>query len=560
MTEQQINSNNRNELIKGGNSSTAVNLVSRGLDLIRKDRAKKILLPAKPIGEVGYYKFPEDILNRDNSSWVELGEATGEISVPEDAFVSIFMDDNKRYGLLKELKPGDVQFIHISVQPSTDPDELSFPLGLLELTLYCRDLKDYAGLSNEVVCRIANVTTLRSLSLPMSNLKEPGVQLLKPLASLERLHLYLNDDPNNCLSALASLRKLRDLHVYHFDFTNFPKLDHEGLEGIGRLNCLEHLKLEWMAISGSALKQLCNMPKLKVLDLSDTALEFTEEDADVFTNLKSVEQLFLRQTEGDEKAVEKISALPNLNTLDIEGYEITERAMKSLSTAPGLRCLRLGDPSIAEIRSWKEWQHRLKRPLPDVLPQPAQIGKTELHHLANMVGLRQLSIIETRIAADGMEALSKLPHLVELDLSSSEIESPGFEYIDRLQKLSKLSLANTKFGDQDAAWLPRLKHLRSLNIAGTDVTKEGIKHIALTASLEELNLSGLELDHSILNKLSELKQLSELELNDTNLTDSDIPALQTFKSLKWLWLSGTGITPGGIEEIKSHLSGCEVIS
>jgi Leucine-rich repeat (LRR) protein len=223
---------------------------------------------------------------------------------------------------------------------------------------------------------------------------------------------------------------------------------------------------------------------------------------------------------------DKTASPPSLGSLEITGLKRTTmgympvETLKAIAAQEKLETLDLSGCNLAQ--SDYEW-------------------------LADLRGLRVLSLHRTGIRDPGFTRLAGLRELEELDLSDNDLTQKSLPVIASLPRLRKLSLDLSEGlpDSKELAHLASLKELRTLTISlkGTD---EEWRILSTFTTLEGLDVEADRITEAGLNQLSALKDLRRLKVKpspdpwrkrDQN-PPSIAPALQLpcLESLELWWV------------------------
>jgi hypothetical protein len=183
-------------------------------------------------------------------------EVSVDPSLPQQAPVLVLLDTANDAALKKLAQYpaiGAVQIIDARRCTAGGYSALKSLPHLYKLSL------EHSSLTPAGLTAIAQCAQLRSLVLMDAGLTDATLASLKSLRYLE--HLNLNNNPkitDEGLKTLASLERLRSLHLAHTSITN------KGLETLKSLEGLRTLNVVQTAVSQKALEQLAEaMPNLR---------------------------------------------------------------------------------------------------------------------------------------------------------------------------------------------------------------------------------------------------------------------------------------------------------
>lgn len=198
----------------------------------------------------------------DDSCIEWIGEAMGEIPLPESEYVGLVFNQNVplRRRLLRELDVSSIQLLYFHNPFELIFEEFTEELGRLEkAVLNCAP-------DDEDCALLASLHGLRAVNLTESNISDQGVKLLCDNQTIESLVLSYTNVSDFGLDSLARLIDLRELDL------SLTMITDSGLEKLGTLKTLEELRLAATAISDEGLIHLLSLQKLSYLDISETAV------------------------------------------------------------------------------------------------------------------------------------------------------------------------------------------------------------------------------------------------------------------------------------------------
>jgi len=251
------------------------------------------------------------------------------------------------------------------------------------------------------------------------------------------------------LRQLARLKTLIGL-----DVSVCRELDEASFETIAECSSLVFLDAASTEISDEALLSLPKLPKLAALDL-DSCDGITDASCDVLAKLKSLRGLSLQKTAFEKNRIadsglEKLTALKNLERLNLAGNAVKNDGLKLLARFPELRevdlsILAVDDGGLAHLPAVTtlEWLNvRYSEGFGGVIITNAgikSIGKLRNLKSLNLTGARRIS----DACLSDLESLSRLE---ELNLSGSGISVAGVERLR--QSLPKCRIGSTVAGQK----------------------------------------------------------------------------------------------------------------
>ncbi|KAK7881700.1 hypothetical protein WMY93_030109 [Mugilogobius chulae] len=372
--------------------------------------------------------------------------------------------------------------------------ELFFGCPLRKFVLNC-----YPYSTNELLRQLRAFTALKHLSLVNSPLiTDSGLSVLISLVKLQ----YLN---------LASCSKLTDACLQHITGLKslcFLSLDHTKVTDTGMIcylqsapSCLSQLSLNQTAVTELTLEALTSfVPQLRVLSIKQTKVS----------------------------QVTALSQMCNLQTLSLDGTDVTETSLENLRNHPTLSSLSLIGIHVGD-------------------------GNHTLQIISGLK-LTQLTLPGRHCVTDiGMAALSNLTLLCELDLTDyTHVTDQGVSYLSSLIRLRKLSLSNTQVSDAGLPFLRGLQELQDLCLDRTAVTSRGVADLIVRLPhLQVLGLASTRVGDNVVRRgLVCCNQLVKINLSRTRITDQGLKILKRMH-LAQVNLDGTGVTLLGIANLLS---------
>ena len=275
---------------------------------------------------------------------------------------------------------------------------------------------------------------------------------------------------------------------------------------------------------------------------------------------------------------EKLSLLPNLESINLAYTKITDRALEHLIPLPNVKNLNLyyaeyvTDAGIAHLKEWKNLEHLNVR--------GSKVTSTVFEHVLEMPKLKSLDVGFSRVSDELFEVLVGLDHLErfafggnemsgvclpllkllpslrELDISGSQRTDSGLwrialtdfnlDHIVQLGQLERLNIGETSITDRGVARLAEMKNLDTLDLHSTSVTARGIAALADAdmPKLRRLRLWQAQgIDDSAVPHFLKMKNLEVLELQETSVTDAGLEQLAEMKGLKRLYVGASKVTP-----------------
>jgi hypothetical protein len=227
--------------------------------------------------------------------------------------------------------------------------------------------------------------------------------------------------------------------------------------------------------------------------------------------------------------------VPGAKGLRLEDTRVTDKGLAALRRLTGLRWLELrgspvGEEGLKHVSALKELQ---------VLDlSRSRVTDAGLKRLKGLAGLRELTLAGTPVTDSGLDALAGLTGLEYLDLSDTPVGNKGLARLKGLKELRGLRLARTRIKDGALESLRGLKALRQLDLDGTALTDAGLAPLRDLPRLHDLVLSRTRVGDAGLAHLAGLKELEDLALEGTRTTEAGLKHVAHLRSLRGVRKSG----------------------
>jgi hypothetical protein len=251
--------------------------------------------------------------------------------------------------------------------------------------------------------------------------------------------------------------------------------------------------------SNAAIAELLKLDDVRSLQLLRG--KYTADCLDTISQLKSLQDLNLKDLAVDDSGLAKLSGL---------------RALRML----GLRLAgSLTDEGLAQLK---------KMPL----------------------GTLRLSGVTDRITEKGYQELASLPELGSLSLDGDSITDESLRRLSESKTLTELTLSGKGFSDDGLKSLAAMEHLQRLTLTDERITAEGIRHLSRAPQLKALSLLGCpKIDDSVLAAVGQMPALEILAVVGGSLTDDGLAQLNALIELRWLLLKSDTITGSGLASL-----------
>lgn len=548
-------------------------------------------------------------ITEGNTKWELLGEATGDVVVPEGKLLALDVSQSgwRDLSCLSRLRPDELYKLSIpGPYPSGPmPGDSIMPhiahltgLRVFELgntRISARGLRHLSqlnfleqlyikGLRDDGLAEIAVLSSLKRLYLKEHNLSNAGLAHLAKLASLEELELTIGPINDAALAHLAKLPSLQYLMLWGDNFTdagmahlrNVPslrilhfggltKLTDKALIYLSQISNLECLNLHWNEnITDAGIVHLTKLNSLKMLDIGHSKV--TDEGLAQLAKVKSLEYLNLPDRCLNDTGLEHLAKLENLKHLNItrphfvnpdmdKDYYTDEVVIKALSNLNLLEELLVGSIGLTD----KSMPHIAKlKNLKSLSLFGCSITNNGLAELKALKSLKILNVSHGDVTISGLTRLSALPNLTNLHAHDIRRGNSALD-VSGLTKLERLDLnfkhgSTDKFMDADLVCLRKLKSLEQLQLYPHKFTDAGMVYLAELTELWGLYIGGPDFNDDALRHLAGLTRLDHLTISDGNITDKGLRHLENLKALRCLEItSRRRFTPEAIHRLRRKL-------
>lgn len=213
-----------------------------------------------------------------------MSQAVGEVHLPKGqmCYLTVSYDAAVDPSVFAKCLPNQIAVLNFDKLPITNAGlkNIEHLTGLVGLELRDTDIGD-AGLEH-----IAKVRSLECLDLDSTNITAVGVASLKPLNNMLTLSLARNPIGGSCLTVMRSFPRLRILDIKQMRLTDKSLLSLIGMNNLEDLDVSNNRD-----ITASGLSQLASLRKLRGLHIEGTDVQ--PQDASVFRNFPHLELLYI---------------------------------------------------------------------------------------------------------------------------------------------------------------------------------------------------------------------------------------------------------------------------
>ena len=355
---------------------------------------------------------------------------------------------------------------------------------------------------------MADFDHLERLVVDSVPLDDAAILPLTRISSLLQLSLIDVAATEKSLSAIRQMPNLRVLQLL-FESAN---LDGSALRHFQGMDQLEWLQIDEIdEIQPADLTSIASLTGLRKLHLI-----LSPEEAGWFPTLKGIPNLtqlevsLVRPSDGD---LDALKDLPKLDSLFIDGSNLTEAGMVTLGRLTSLNTLGLSSP--------------------DGSSHPTDAG---LAHLASLSQLKMLWIV------------------------AGDLTGPGFSQLDKLP-ISAVTLMGLQ--DRHRGLVAHLltRPITTLSLDGPGLADHWLETFGPQPTLDQLSLNHTAItDAGLASIIDRVPALFYLSLDGTAITDASLMNLATVPKLRMICAFGTNITEKGIAALHALRPNIKVLT
>jgi Leucine-rich repeat (LRR) protein len=186
---------------------------------------------------------------------------------------------------------------------------------------------------------ISEFPKLEYLALKHENLSPKDIEVIKKLPELKELWLSEYDEVSDpVFQSIADCKQLERMTV------NIEKVSPTVLSRLGDLNKLTQLKIRWIQREhAAAMPAFSQLTALEDLDIQYVGSKWPTGSLSFLKDLTSLKKLRVEGTV-DDAAVAEIAKCQSLENLELESAQITDAGLASLAQLGELKMLRIKGP------------------------------------------------------------------------------------------------------------------------------------------------------------------------------------------------------------------------
>ena len=260
-----------------------------------------------------------------------------------------------------------------------------------------------------------------------------------------------------------------------------------------------------------------------------------------------------------DKCMPYVAYLTGLNTLNLDGANISTRGLKYLIVLKSLMRLKppngLNDSGMILIGKL-----RLLKVL--YIGENNSVTDAGLKRLSNLKSLEILVLNSVRMTDKGLVVLCDVPLLRHLIIRGN-FTSDAALYLKDVPSLKSLRIDMPRFDDRGMENISHLTQLENLSTHWVeDTTDRGIAYLKNMPSLKCLDIGHAKLTDRAMLDLNKIPTLEHLHLPNVGLTDEGLKHIGQLQNLRHLWVGCSSISPLTDESLRyvGQLKNLEVLS
>lgn len=289
--------------------------------------------------------------------------------------------------------------------------------------------------------------------------------------------------------------------VKHVDASSSARFGDDELQQLALLPEIESLSLAGVGITPDQLAQLHGLTTLKSLELGP--LRVPPAALGALRKALAGCQIVVKESSDAEVARLVLAMKGKVTVATLAGDKLIDLGETAKLPADGFAVRAVNVEGIAGVDDALVARLSDLTDLESLFLARTTVTDEGVAQLASCRSLRELSLSETRISADGVGALSRLPALERLYLAGTSIGQGGVRHAASCEELTHLSLQGVQLADDDLALLKRLSRLEWLDLSGTPVSDAAAVHLQQLAGLRQLNVAETSLSDAGLEELQE---------------------------------------------------------
>lgn len=394
--------------------------------------------------------------------------------------------------------------------------------------------------------RLAGLSQLRRLSFHGNPIIDADLTHLTS-AKVTELDLGETGTSDAGLASVAQMESLRSLSL------EGTKVTDKGLASIVSLPKLEQLRLSYTEVSDAGLEHLRQLSSLKKVWLDHTAVT----DAKVQSLQDSMPGCQFIRVDPERKVGQWVLDLGGKLDVVVRGKTVVVEFGGQLPAGP----FRVVDIKLDELDSIQDDDlHDLPvvPRLSSINLRLTDVSDRCLQPLSRFESLRSLDLSRTKVVS--LQGIDAFVNLTRLSLGGTKLDTTGFTNLSKMQNLQSLTLAGTQATSERLKQIAKLKNLKYLHLGYSKIETAAIGNLRPLAVLEDLVLEHTDIKDDDLHHLGDMQSLKTINLSNTSITDDGLKHLDSLQNLRKLDLTETKTTAAGIDSFLRKRPDCQIES
>lgn len=224
----------------------------------------------------------------------------------------------------------------------------------------------------------------------------------------------------------------------------------------------------------ASVELLARFPALRRVDLSGTAV--TNQGLPHVARINGLQALLLDRVAIDGQGIKALADQRQLRELSLASTPISDPALAHLRNMDGLEVLRVSGTRNLQGQDFDELvKSDVLRNLRELEASSTGFGYYGLRNLNRLTNLQVLRIADAQISDLTLQGIGNCRNLRELDLRKNPVGDDGLKQLARLQQLESLWLAECGVSDTGLNHLRGLKSLTYVDLTGTRCTPGAVR-------------------------------------------------------------------------------------
>ncbi|MEM6471639.1 MAG: hypothetical protein AAF802_18915, partial [Planctomycetota bacterium] len=338
-------------------------------------------------------------------------------------------------------------------------------------------------------------------------------------------------------SDYEKLGRLRYLRVLDLP-TGISIGDEAG--SLGESNSIEFVNASHSGLSRSAIASFARLSRLTTLKMANCGIG--SSDLEPLRKHPGITELVIDGIDLDQACLETISTLPNLSTLSLRNTSLAGCSFLPLRKCRKLRSLDISHCGVLSSEQLMQLNYLLKLQRLNASNNVLEAGAGLA--LASLGELRELNLSQTSLQDETIQELSLLPNLTSLNVSGTNIKLDSLSAFTAYPSLQTLRLGqNSQIDDAAVTVLVGLKKLRVLSLDSTAMSVDGAFSLQKLIPLCRVQYFAVP---------SGSRYTQRLDLRSSRVSDETLSWALNEDDVRLLYLSGEEISDASNDAIRTH--------